>query len=65
MARDEAFRRVQTHALAAWDEQTDFRARLEADKAITSVLDKQTLAALFDPSAFLKHVNASFARLGL
>ena len=25
----------------------------------------QTLAALFDPSAFLKHVDASFARLGL
>ena len=43
MARDEAFRRVQTHALAAWDEQTDFRARLEADEAITSVLHQQTL----------------------
>ena len=52
MGRDEAFRRVQTHALAAWDEQTDFRARLEADQAITSVLDEQALCALFDPSAF-------------
>ena len=65
MGRDEAFRRVQTHALAAWDEETDFRARLETDQAITSVLDEQTLSALFDPSAFLKHVDASFARLGL
>ena len=25
----------------------------------------QTLCALFDPSAFLKHVDTSFARLGL
>ena len=65
MARDEAFRRVQTHALAAWDEQSDFRAHLETDEAITSVLDEQALCALFDPSAFLKHVDASFARLGL
>ena len=65
MARDEAFRRVQTHALAAWDEQADFRTRLEADEAITALLNAEALDALFDPSAFLRHVDASFARLGL
>ena len=63
MARDEAFRRVQTHALAAWDEETDFRARLEADEAITSVLDRSALDGLFDPAAFLTHIDASFWRL--
>lgn len=65
MGRDEAFRRVQTHALASWDEQSDFRARLETDSAITAILDSSALDALFDPSHFLTHVDASFARLGL
>ena len=63
MARDEAFRRVQTHALAAWDEQSDFRELLEADDAITSVLDQSALDGLFDPSAFLIHIDASFRRV--
>ena len=63
MGRDEAFRRVQTHALAAWDEETDFRARLETDQAITSVLDGSAMDGLFDPSAFLTHIDASFRRI--
>ena len=65
MPRDDAFRRVQHHALAAWDTETPFRGRLEADEAISAVLDADALDALFDPRAFLKHVDASFARLGL
>ncbi len=63
MGRDEAFRRVQTHALASWDEEADFRARLEGDEAIGAVLDGETLDGLFDPSAFLQHVDASLRRL--
>lgn len=65
MPRDDAFRRVQQHALASWDTETPFRGRLEADEAIGAVLDAGALDALFDPRAFLKHVDASFARLGL
>lgn len=65
MPRDDAFRRVQQHALAAWDSETQFRELLESDKAITNALDAAALDALFDPNAFLKHIDASFARLGL
>ena len=65
MGREEAFRRVQEHALASWDTETAFRGRLAGDEAIASVLDAEALDGLFDPSAFLKHVDASFARLGL
>jgi adenylosuccinate lyase len=62
LARDEAYRIVQRHALAALDGDGSFRARLEADPAVTARLPREALAACFDLSAALRHVDALFAR---
>src|SRR5580765_2232497 len=60
LARDEAYRLVQEHALRAWDEELDFRALVEADPAVAARLD---LDLVFDPTAYTRHVDAVFARL--
>jgi adenylosuccinate lyase len=62
LARDEAYAIVQGHALAALDGQGSFRARLEADPAVTSRLSPGTLTGCFDLKAALRNVDALFAR---
>jgi adenylosuccinate lyase len=60
LARDEAYRLVQEHALRAWDEELDFRTLVEADDRIAGRID---LAAAFDLGAYTRHVDAVFERL--
>jgi adenylosuccinate lyase len=62
LARDLAYRLVQGHALAALDGAGSFRALLEADPAVRSVLSPDRLAACFDLAATLRNVDALFAR---
>ena len=38
---------------------------LRADERVTSLLDDAALVALFDPGAYLVHVDESFRRIGL
>jgi adenylosuccinate lyase len=63
MRRDDAYRVVQAHAMAAWKEGSDFRARLAADPAIRAVLSEAELAEVFRLERYLKHVDAVFARV--
>jgi adenylosuccinate lyase len=63
LARDEAYRIVQQNAMRAWDTETSFRALIEVDQDVTSTLDEQALAAVFDTGAYLAHVDTVFARL--
>jgi adenylosuccinate lyase len=63
LPRDEAYRLVQRNAMRAWDEERDFRALVENDAEIASVLDAETLAEAFDLSAYTRHVDAVFERL--
>jgi adenylosuccinate lyase len=60
LARDEAYRLVQEHALRAWDEELDFRALVEADGRIAGRID---LAEAFDLGAYTRHLDAVFERL--
>jgi adenylosuccinate lyase len=60
LARDEAYRLVQRNAMRAWDEERDFRDLVRADEAIASRID---LDAVFDLSAYTRHVDAVFERL--
>jgi adenylosuccinate lyase len=60
LARDEAYRLVQEHALRAWDEGLDFRALVEGDERIASRIDA---AAVFDLAAYTRHVDTVFERL--
>jgi adenylosuccinate lyase len=62
LARDEAYRLVQGHALAALDGEGSFRVRIEADPAVRQVLPPERLAACFDLAATLRNVDALFAR---
>jgi adenylosuccinate lyase len=62
LTRDEAYRVVQGHALAALDGEGSFRARLEADPVVARALKPEALAACFDLAASLRHVDAIFAR---
>jgi adenylosuccinate lyase len=63
MRREDAYRLVQDHAMAAWREGGDFRARVAADAAVRAVLTEAELAEVFRLERYLKHVDAVFARV--
>jgi adenylosuccinate lyase len=60
LQRDEAYRLVQGHAMAAWEEEQDFRDLVAADPAISRRVD---LDAVFDLAATVRHVDTVFDRL--
>jgi adenylosuccinate lyase len=62
MARDEAYRVVQRHALAAADGGTPFRDALAADPELRSKLAPERLAECFELARHFKSVDAIFAR---
>jgi adenylosuccinate lyase len=64
LARDEAYRLVQRSALAAWDEERDFRELVACDSEIATRLDADALARAFDLRDALRHVDVIFDRLG-
>jgi adenylosuccinate lyase len=64
LPRDEAYRLVQRNALAAWDEERDFRKLVASDSEITTRLDPDALARAFDLGDALRHVDVIFDRLG-
>jgi adenylosuccinate lyase len=59
LARDEAYRLVQRHAMRAWEEGLDFRELVESDPEIASHLDP----SVFDLADATKHVDVLFERL--
>jgi adenylosuccinate lyase len=63
LARDEAYRLVQAHALRAWEEELDFRALLEQDPAIAARLGPERIERAFDLEDVLRHVDVVFGRL--
>jgi adenylosuccinate lyase len=60
LTRDEAYRLVQRHALRAWDEEQDFRELVRADRELAGRVD---LDAVFDLTAYTRHVDTVFERL--
>jgi adenylosuccinate lyase len=60
LSRDDAYRRVQRHAMRAWDEQLDFRELVRGDREVAERIDVE---AVFDPAAFTRHVDTVFDRL--
>ncbi|HWH24820.1 MAG TPA: adenylosuccinate lyase [Candidatus Limnocylindria bacterium] len=63
MAREEAYGIVQRAALRAADERRPLRAVIEADPAVTAVLDADRIAACFDERVLLRNVEQVIARL--
>jgi len=58
LERDDAYRLVQRNAMRAWEEEQDFRKLVQEDSDIHVDLD-----AVFDESAYTKHVDVVFDRL--
>src|SRR5436853_2715257 len=60
LARDEAYRLVQRAAMRAWEEERDFEELVRADAEIAARVD---LDAVFDLTAYTRHVETVFERL--
>jgi adenylosuccinate lyase len=63
MSREDAYRLVQEHAMAAWAGGASFADRLKADPEVTGRIPSRDIDALFDPSYHLKHVDTIFRRV--
>jgi adenylosuccinate lyase len=60
LARDEAYRLVQSHAMQAWEDERSFRELVAADPAIAGRVD---LDEVFNLDASVRHVDTVFDRL--
>ncbi len=63
MARQEAYVMVQRCAMESWETHKLFADIVRANADITARLDAATLDHLFDPSYYLSHEDAIFARV--
>ena len=62
LAREDAYRLVQGHAMETWEQGGDFRERVAADRAIAKVLPPDALDRAFSLDEALRHVDAIFER---
>jgi adenylosuccinate lyase len=60
LARDEAYRLVQAHAMDAWENERDFSQLVRSDSEIAGRVD---LDAVFDLDATVRHADTVFERL--
>lgn len=63
LSRREAYDVVQTHAMRAWRNGTEFRELLRKDDRVRRVLKERELDACFDPAYHTKHVDRIFSRV--
>jgi adenylosuccinate lyase len=63
LAREDAYRIVQQHAMQAWRGEGDFQALLAADPTVRKHLSEAELKANFDLDYHLKHVDTIFQRV--
>jgi adenylosuccinate lyase len=63
MLREQAYKVVQGHAMKAWEEEGDFRAAIEADRAIRAVLSPEQIARSFSLDRQLSNVDRIFERV--
>ncbi|MGC2412761.1 MAG: adenylosuccinate lyase [Stellaceae bacterium] len=63
MSREDAYRLVQKHAMAAWHGESRFADRLKADPEIGRYLSGEAIDASFDTAYHLKHVDTIFRRV--
>jgi len=61
--REDAYKWVQGHAMAAWESETSFTDRVAADANIRKFLDEKALAHTFDLKRQLRAVDAIFQRV--
>ena len=65
LPRQQAYEIVQKNAMRAWKERRSFEALLAGDPDVTQHLSPAELKECFDPSWYLRNVDAIFRRAGL
>ena len=63
MLREQAYRVVQRHAMEAWENESDFRAAIDADPEIARFLKPQQIAESFSLERQLRNVDKIFSRV--
>jgi adenylosuccinate lyase len=63
MSREDAYRLVQSHAMAAWQGDGRFADRLKADPEVTRLIPPDKIDGLFVTAYHLKHVDTIFRRV--
>src|SRR5689334_6799885 len=63
MLREQAYRLVQSHAMRAWEDESDFRAAIEADPEIRAIMSPEQIAEAFSLERQLRNVDKIFARV--
>src|SRR5690348_4870048 len=63
MSREDAYRLVQKHAMAAWHGAGNFADLLKSDPEIARYLTPEAIDASFDTAYHLKHVDTIFRRV--
>ena len=62
LAREDAYRLVQRHAMEVWENGGDFRERIASDSEITEVLTKDEIDRAFSLENALRNVDAIYTR---
>ena len=62
LAREDAYRMVQGHAMETWEHGGDFRERVLGDSEITQVLSKEEIDRAFSLEHALRNVDAIYRR---
>jgi adenylosuccinate lyase len=65
MNRQEAYKVVQADAMKAWESRQPYLHILQGNERVTAHIPAGELETLFDVQWYLRHVDDSFARLGL
>jgi adenylosuccinate lyase len=65
LRREEAYKRIQGHAMEAWQNGGSFRERVEADEEIIKHLKPAALEACFDPTYYVRRSRELLKRAGL
>jgi adenylosuccinate lyase len=63
VSREDAYRMVQSHAMRAWKEGSNFREQIMRDKNITGRVPAKAIQNAFDLKRQLRNVDAIFARV--
>jgi len=61
--REDAYKWIQGHAMAAWESETSFKDRIAGDANVRKFLDQQALDHAFDLHRQLRAVDAIFRRV--
>ena len=63
VSREDAYRIVQSNAMAAWSSGGSFQERLKADPIVAKKMTAKQIDAMFDLGYHTKHVDTLFARV--